>query len=206
MEILNLFPIPLGKFILDRPLTTFELDFVMNQAQFKENRTNFFTTDNYILKNSALQSLNNFFKKSLDEYFQSIINPKNEVHLEITQSWINITKKGQSHHQHKHWNSLYSGVFYINAVEGEDRIFFHNYQGLRDILVTPNEWNIYNSMTWWVPVKTGELLIFPSSLFHEVDLVQHEHARISLSFNTFPIGWLGNREGSTELIIPGLGH
>ena len=37
------------------------------------------------------------------------------IHLKITQSWINFTKKGEYHHPHAHPNSLISGVFYVEA-------------------------------------------------------------------------------------------
>lgn len=206
MELYNLFPIPLGRFNLDRDLASYELDFIQNKINYKKNLVNFSSEDTYILKQPPLYNLSLWIQECINEFFKEINRPDKKTHLTITQSWVNITGQGQAHQKHKHWNSFYSGVFYINAIENQDKIYFHNYSGLRDIQVTPTEHNIYNSMTWWIPVKSKELIIFPSNLYHEVDIVEHDKNRVSLSFNTFPTGHLGNAETSTELIIPGLGH
>jgi hypothetical protein len=40
-------------------------------------------------------------------------------------------------------------------------------------------------------------MLFPSSLTHMVEAVQQE--RVSLSFNTFPVGYVGEEESLTAL-------
>jgi len=57
---------------------------------------------------------------------------------------------------------------------------------------------LYNSESWWFEVGTGDLLLFPSSLTHMVETVQ-EDERISLSFNTFPVGYVGDESSLTAL-------
>lgn len=205
IQIMNLFPIPLGTTRLDRSLTADEQDFIVNKLPFRQNALNWVSEDTYVLNYAPLQNLKIAIQQSVNEYFKDIHIPKSDVSLNITQSWVNITNKGEAHQSHKHWNSMYSGVFYINAVEGIDKIYFHHYNSVRDIQVIPEEWNIYNSLSWWIPVKTGDLIIFPSWLYHSVEPVEHEEKRISLSFNTFPSGKLGDFHSSTELIIPYLG-
>lgn len=205
MELFNLFPIPLGKFRLDRDLTDIEHDFLVNKLPYKKNMYNWVSEDTYVLNYPPLQNLKLFFQDCVNELFKDINKPKDDVALNITQSWTNITNQGEGHQNHKHWNSMYSGVFYINAIEDQDKIYFHHYNGTRDLQVVPTEWNVYNSLSWWVPVKTGDLLIFPSWLYHNVETVEHDEKRISLSFNTFPSGKLGDFHSSTELIIPYLG-
>ena len=51
--------------------------------------------------------------------------PKEELDFYITQSWINITKPDEFHHEHFHTNSIISGVFYISTEE-DDAITFSN--------------------------------------------------------------------------------
>lgn len=48
-------------------------------------------------------------------------------------------------------------------------------------------------------VKDGDLLIFPSSLIHDVPKVVGDKQRISIAFNSFLKGNLGDMSYSTEL-------
>ena len=61
------------------------------------------------------------------------------------------------------------------------------------------EYNLYNSETWWFPVKTLDVVLFPSSLTHRVEVKQGTNTRISLAFNTFIKGTVGNNKKLTEL-------
>jgi hypothetical protein len=42
-------------------------------------------------------------------------------------------------------------------------------------------------------------MIFPSSLTHSVAPVEADDTRISLAFNTFPVGYMGQEENLTAL-------
>lgn len=188
MAIHNLFPIPIGLYDLGRDLTTKELSFLMGQ-ETRLNMGNTTSTDNTILKAKELTKLRDFIETSLADYFSVIYNPKHNVNLKITQSWTNYTKAGQYHHKHHHSNSFISGVFYVQADEQKDKIYFYRdvYEQIR---FTPKEWNVWNSESWWFEAGTGKLVLFPSRLNHMVPTVESEQ-RISLSFNTFPVGILG---------------
>jgi hypothetical protein len=50
-----------------------------------------------------------------------------------------------------------------------------------------------------LPVGTGDLLLFPSSLMHMVDNTVSKDTRISLSFNTFPVGTIGKEINADAL-------
>ena len=63
------------------------------------------------------------------------------------------------------------------------------------------KYNICNSSTWWFPLKTGQLIMFPSSTPHEVETKKGDNTRVSLAFNTFYKGILGSNVKSTELIL-----
>ncbi len=126
------------------------------------------------------------------------ICPKNDVRLRITQSWLNWTKPGQFHHKHAHPNSLISGCFYVKANKSSDKIFVYN-EGYQQIKFPPAEWNLYNSESWWFPIGTGDLIFFPSRLTHMVVPVEGDDTRVSLAFNTFPIGYVGDEDDLTAL-------
>ena len=190
----NIFPIPIGFF---RYEDKFDIDFITNQSQ-RNNIGNITSVDKYILKHKQLTELRQFIEKSMFDYFTATYNPKNDVRLKITQSWLNWTQPGQYHHKHAHPNSLISGCYYVNARKESDRIYFYR-DGYQPIKFPPVEWNVYNSDSWWFPVGTGDLILFPSSLTHMVQPVEGDETRISLAFNTFPIGEIGDEDELTAL-------
>lgn len=194
MIIENLFPIPIGFFKYDGEVDT---DFLADQPQ-KPNEGNTSSEDKYLLKQKKLLNLRQFIEKSLHEYFMATYCPKNDTHLKITQSWLNWTKPGQYHHKHAHPNSLISGCYYVNARKDSDKIFFFK-DGYQQIKFPPAEWNAYNSESWWYSVGTSDLVLFPSSLTHMVQHIEGEDTRISLAFNTFPIGVIGDENELTAL-------
>lgn len=196
MNIISLFPTAVAKFSFGRNITAEEMAF-FNWQEVYQNFGNTTSLNRYILKNDVMFSINEFIETSVNEYLKTICAPKNEVKLKITQSWVNYTKEGQHHHLHSHANSFLSGVFYIKADREKDKIYFQ--KSLYNCIVLPSEnFNTFNSTTWWIEVGTGDLLIFPSDLGHMVKEVKGED-RISLSFNTFPVGYIGQEETLTAL-------
>lgn len=195
----NLFPTPIGRYELGRDLTDKEFLFLKNQ-ETRFNMGNTTSKDNTILKNKELTKLRDFLETSISEYFKTVYNPKHQVNLKITQSWTNYTENGQYHHKHAHPNSFVSGVFYVQANKEKDKIYFYR-DGYQQIKFPPSEWNVWNSESWWFDVGTGDLILFPSSLTHMVETVQHDQTRISLSFNTFPVGQVGDEMDLTGLSL-----
>ena len=135
---------------------------------------------------SCTESLNNFAREEL-----KIV----QTSFRITQSWVNVSYKNGYHFAHSHPNSVFSGVLYLQASE-PDQIMFHRHREETSWRFAYDEWNGYNSKTWTVPVKTGDIVIFPSQLVHEVPLIQNKK-RVSLAFNSFPVGTFGMEQEST---------
>ena len=90
-----------------------------------------------------------------------------------------------------------SSDLYFKAAKERDRIYFYR-DGYQQIKLTTDNWNLYNSESWWFETGAGELILFPSSLTHMVETVQGDE-RISLAFNTFPVGLAGSEESLTAL-------
>lgn len=197
MIIENLFPTPVGFFKFEEGLTDEQTTFLLEQKQ-RPNDGNTSSVDKYILKQKKLGNLTTFIEKCAHEYLMATICPKNDVRLRITQSWLNWTKPGQFHHKHAHPNSLISGCFYVKANKSSDKIFVYN-EGYQQIKFPPAEWNLYNSESWWFPIGTGDLIFFPSRLTHMVVPVEGDDTRVSLAFNTFPIGYVGDEDDLTAL-------
>ena len=196
MNLYSLFPTPVAKFDLGREFSAEELDFVGSQETHK-NMGNTTSNNRYVLRDDTMAKLREFTEASVAEYLKSIYAPKHDVSLRITQSWLNYTKPGEFHHKHAHPNSFVSGVLYLKAARERDKIYFYR-DGYQQIKLPTDNWNLHNSESWWFEVGTGDLMIFPSSLTHMVETVKEED-RISLSFNTFPVGYVGEEEQLTAL-------
>lgn len=199
MQVISLFPTPVGIFKLDREFTKSELDFMHNLDK-RSNMGNTSSVDNYVFNNKKLNKLHKFCLESIAEYAQKIIAPKYDIEFYISQSWLNYTQPNQYHHKHAHPNSILSGVLYISADENIDKIYFYNEQ-YKQITIPTDNYNQFNSASWWLPTGTGQLMIFPSNLTHSVEFVMTEKTRISLAFNTFAKGTIGDNQSLTELIL-----
>ena len=185
---------------LGRELTKEELAIIdYHKTRTYTNVGNITSLDKYILK-TQLPEIKTFIELGIKSYVDKILIPKYPLNFYITQSWINYTNLGQFHHKHTHPNSILSGVFYFNADPEKDKIFFYNdNEKYKQITITPKEFNLYNSDSWWLPVKTGRLIIFPSDLTHMVDQTISDETRVSLAFNVFANGYFGDEDSLTAL-------
>lgn len=190
----GLFAQPVGMF--DRPLSDDEKSLLMG-LETRPNMGNTTSTDNFVLRKSELTNLRSWIEDCVSDYFKATANPKHDVSLRITQSWVNYSEQGQYHHKHAHPNSLVSGVFYVNTNDN-DRIYFYR-SGFQQIKFPTDGWNQWNSESWWFEAVEGRLVLFPSSLEHMVPTVEGEKTRVSLSFNTFPVGTVGEEMDLTGL-------
>lgn len=192
----NLFPIPVGQYSIDYRPTKKETRFILDQPQ-RNNMGNSTSQDNKILNSKELATLRKLLEQKINLYFDTVYNPKHAVKLRITQSWCNYTQTGQFHHKHSHPNSFISGVFYLETTS-TDRIHF--FTGAQPgIKLPPKNWNIWNSESWWFEATKHSLFLFPSSLTHMVETVTAQQTRISLSFNTFLVGTVGEASELTLL-------
>jgi len=195
----GIFPTPIYISKLNRELTPLELKFVdKNKKDFYKNDGNITSNNNYILNEKPFFNIKKELDLKVQDYFEKVISPANNITPYITQSWLNYTETNQYHHKHAHPNSLVSGVFYINCHEEHDKIKFFN-DNYKTIKLEIKDWNLYNSESWWFPVKTGDVILFPSSLTHMVENKQGDNTRISLAFNVFIKGTVGNNKNLTEL-------
>jgi uncharacterized protein (TIGR02466 family) len=195
VNLYSLFSTPVAKFDLGRDFTNEEMAFVNSQPTHA-NQGNRTSDDRYVLRHDTMASLKAFAEASVVEYLRAIYAPKNEVGLRLTQSWLNYCQPGQWHHKHAHPNSFISGVLYMKAARERDKIYFYR-DGYQQITLPTDNWNVHNSQSWWFEVGAGDLMVFPSHLTHMVETVPEE--RISLSFNTFPVGYVGEEESLTAL-------
>ena len=201
MKLLQLFPEPIYVSKLERALTKEELETVDEyKKKSKLNIGNRASTDSYVLENKTLKNLKEDLNKKILDYFDKVICTDDPIIPYITQSWINYTEANQYHQCHFHPNSYVSGTFYISADKEVDLVKF--FKPSRET-IQPNiaKYNIFNAASWQFPVETGDVVLFQSHLEHGVDMKRGTNTRISLGFNVFFKGTIGNKEGIAELIL-----
>jgi len=203
-ELMQLFPTPL--LICPYPVDySKELEWIHKCDCRKENKGgdagnvqhyNRQSEDTFVLDRPELANVRAFIEAKLHEYVTTIFASTDK--LVITQSWLNKSKKGESHHEHVHPNSMISGVWYPQIHEQLPPIQFRS-RHQRDVALQTEKYNTFNSATFMLPMKRGELILFPSNLTHSVPANQSDEERISLSFNTWPKGNMGDKQSLTYL-------
>jgi len=177
----------------------------------KINYLKYDSDNGYSTKQKNILNISSLFniKRQINDHVNKYVFETlclNKIDLYITSSWINLHQKGNYAQPHIHQNSIFSGVLYLEVPnENCGQITFHFpfqlptftsntiYPGVKNR-------NIYNSHSWSFNPKSGDLLIFPSHLMHDVGINQSDQNRYSLSFNYFARGKISG-EKTKELYI-----
>lgn len=187
VAITPLFPIAVGCFEFG-DYTDDEINYI-NNLEKVTNLKNYRTKKQDLHYHKKLKRIFDFINKSLKNYVDTVYEPKTSVVPYITNSWANYNERGMSHHKHRHSNSFLSGVLYIET-DPEDSIEFFN-DNFDLFELETKDFNIFNSGSWKFPALRGQLLIFPSNIYHQVPIHTTETTRVSLSFNTYLKGRIG---------------
>lgn len=195
-----------------RPLYVYKTDFLIKDNFLKDFiNKNTFHRDHGKIKvdlSTATTMLDdfpelNFVKERFHaigmDYARNILEIEND--LVMPHSWMAITKKGNSHHEHLHQNALFSIVYYAKVKSGSltislekstiEHIFNFHYQ-IRN-------YNIYNSSSWEMKPEPGDFIVFPADIRHSTTTNEDEEDRIIFGANFFITGQLGNKPKLTEL-------
>lgn len=127
-------------------------------------------------------SVENFYSKTLklglDQYFNALKIMQEDFDVYVTKSFFNVTTQ-QSINEHDHAENHLSFVYYPHIGEGLERnlmVRTNNYKHPNEPypqffanIVKPGHWDSLNSLYMRLPVKEGDLYIFPSDLRHNIE-------------------------------------
>ena len=208
-EIISLFVTPVMKASLNRDFTESELQFLFyNIPMIKDNQgqkmTNHQSKDSYLFDSHAdtLKDIKSFCESQIKNYLEEVEGVDTDLAgLRITQSWLNKTKPSEHHPSHYHTNSYLAGVLYISCLQNDSINFENRIQGMFNYIEFPKKKiTDWTTETASIDVKEGDLILFPAWMIHGVSPNNTKNReRISLAFNTFPIGEMGTYERGTHL-------
>jgi len=179
-------------------LTNEQLNYLKNLSTLKQKGNNFISAEKFILDNEAMEDFKNWCLLNVISFAKQLgISEKTSFY--ITQSWLNKNPPQSYHHTHMHPNSIFSCIYYVEGDECPTNFYryddsFGNYNFYEGS-------NVYTSKKVGVMNEVGRLLIFPSTLVHDVEINNSGKERITISFNTFIQGEMGDIKGSDHLII-----
>lgn len=128
-------------------------------------------------------------KKLIDRHVWSFaktleydINPKD---LEMTSSWINVTRRGGHHSMHLHPHSVISGTLYLLTPKDGGNLKFEDPRLSKFMCAPARKENakMFNQTFVELQPKAGHLVLFESWLRHEVESNLSDKDRMSISFN-----------------------
>jgi ectoine hydroxylase-related dioxygenase (phytanoyl-CoA dioxygenase family) len=197
-KIYPIFPKAVMKFKLDREFTDSE---ILHFSKIKKTvqisaHSDGISFDKYVLNDDSMKSLKDFCENCLNSYIEEIYSPSLNLSPKayITQSWINYLRKGYPHSVHAHPNSFLSGCLYMDMANDVDSIEFvkNDYSPIQ--FYPPKNINDFNTLEVAFKVKKYDIIIFPSSLYHQVPSNENNELRISLAFNSFIKGTIGSED------------
>ena len=195
MNILPLFSLPV---LIDKYPNSFddELKYIRSLPLRNRDRqqvgSTSFSQDNFILNHSKMKKVRVWIQEKINFYINNILGSSNKVF--ITQSWVVFGSKGQNLHIHNHPNSIVSAVWYPYLTKEQSPLILTQLGlpfTLKLKIKNDNQWN---SKSGAAPLETGHLIIFPSSVYHSVDVSDSNDTRISLALNTWTTDEVGNQD------------
>ena len=154
----------------------------------KENslRTNSLSVDsthktNNLIAYKEYDSLIQAILERITAYAESLgfCSKSQMSHLRITNMWANKSYGGDFNFPHVHPNSIFSGVFYVDAPPHAIITFYDN---VYDMSIDPKEANMFSYRHTRYPCTPNSMLIFKSDFLHGNER-QVPGSKIAISFN-----------------------
>ena len=129
------------------------------------------------------------FLQNIGEFLEKII--VNEMGWEyypekvkVLVMWSIINKKGSFNIQHNHPNSYLSGSYYVKFSKNSGKINFFDPKEQKNIRYPhTKKYTELSAAVTSIEPEEGNLLLFPSYLYHSVDENKSDDERIVISFN-----------------------
>jgi uncharacterized protein (TIGR02466 family) len=202
----NLWPSPVYQNIIQVKQKWIDYAKSVEYIKMHSNNGNI-SVNKYILENIMDLKADIIYHSEL--YFRNFLKIKDNTSFYITNSWLNNHKQNDYAQPHCHKNSIFSGVYYLSLPKEINKCGCLSFEKgyFNNIGVAPStfhfefeEHNNITADTYKIIPQNGMIVIFPSHLYHSVDVNDTNDDRISLAFNFFAKGLIGKEEYELELI------
>ena len=176
-----LFPTPFYQSNID--IEDGVLDYIKSQ---KYNRSsNAYVSNTNVLASEEMKSIADIIEEKVKIFFYEVCGMSDSVKPELVSSWINLHKKGDWAQLHKHYNSIVTGVLYLDVNEDSGEFYVYTQSNLfgPQLNFNKKENNSINSDNVCFRPKNGDLYLFPASMEHHVTPNRSDLVRISIAFN-----------------------
>ena len=155
----------------------------------KDGHTNIYQSEHNLEKNEKFEKLSNELQDFINQRLQDDINNNK---LKISKLWFVITKKMGIIKKHSHFNSDFSGVFYLKIEESKEidgALIIYNPMKNIEILEFSDEKNMFiktvcTEKNYTFKPTKNDLIIFNSYLEHSINNKNTSNIdRISLPFD-----------------------
>lgn len=200
-EIQPLFAVPYFRKNIGHAISEKQQAFIKNLKMHK-NQINFISHNLYIFEEPELESVKKAVQEALDIYAREVMGISQKLY--VTQSWALKNDPNVGMHGHTHSNSIISGsLYYTDLPEPVAAMIFDRHTAYQQLEIRPDAErnNLYNTPANIVIPKKNEVILFPSSLQHNVQINTSTKPRYSIAFNTFIKGTLGDQKDVSELVL-----
>ena len=201
MKLLNLKPIPIAHAKNVYHLDKKKLE-VIKKTKYITRYNGLCVSENVsLLEDKSLAPLKKFIVQQAKEYVLGVLGIKDQIYL--TQSWSTLNPTEAFHEAHEHPNTFISAVYYAQCKNSHLR-FYLNTSSIREgfnFEYTIDKFNVYNSNMWTLPVKQGDIVLFPGHIRHGSLANKSSDPRIIVGANFFIKGKLGSNEQVSLITI-----
>ena len=197
-----LFPYPLMIAARKYEFSDSEKQYIAD-LEMLDNTGNSMSRNDKVLDSEELSSVKQFIDEQILVFKKNLLRMKDENEIYITQSWVNKANPNEFHPKHKHPNSVISGVMFLDDNDDESLppIRFHRTLEMFPLEFKFDDLNEFNASCRAFDPTQGMLMLFPSTVEHDVEKNASGRMRSSLSFNTYVRGTVGGRNQLTQVTL-----
>jgi uncharacterized protein (TIGR02466 family) len=192
IEVIPFLGYPIARVNLDTFVDRDTIKFIKDLSYIKHSESGLkFSKDAHILQNKKLKELKYVISSAFNKYVDNVLEVENQFYM--CNSWCTFQKANDFHPAHVHPNAIFSSVYYFET-DNTNLQFECSKSKIQEgfsFEYKIKNFNYFNSAKWSLPVKQGDLLIFPGELRHKTFPYNGKNERIVIGSSYFIEGEIG---------------
>ena len=156
---------------------------------------------NMSIDHNVLQTNFNFLLNPIDKIVSDAMSELKFKDYSIFSSWMTRTVMGQRYTlDHSHCNSFLSGILYLSR-EASPIIFKHPLPWRWQSGLDDDNDGMLKSNKFLLSPNLGDIVLFPSHVYHLIMPHRSNIIRFSLAFNVVPVGQYGAGDSAMNVML-----